>query len=64
MTEKVNIYLFAKHIATMYEDNDRVYLKQIDNLAHQASPLSIGKNIMEIETTHLEFFRQSRWVYQ
>ena len=55
MTEKVNIYLFEKHIATMYEDNDRIYLKQIDNLVHQASPLSIAKDITVIETTHLGF---------
>lgn len=55
MADKVSIYLFKKHIADMYQDEDRVYLRQIGDLAHQASPLSIARDMQEIETTHLAF---------
>jgi len=55
MADKVDIYLFNKHIAKMYEDGDRVYLEQIEDLVHQASPLSIEKEMQVIETTHLDF---------
>jgi serine/threonine-protein kinase HipA len=55
MLQKVSIYLFNQHIADMYQDDDRVYLKQINGLCHKASPLSISKDIQEIETTHLTF---------
>lgn len=58
MAEKVSIYLFDKHIAELYQDGDRVYLRQIDSLAHQASPLSISKEMQEIETTHLGFLKK------
>ena len=58
MAEKVGIYLFNKHIADLYQDGDRVYLRQIDGLAHQASPLSIAKEMQEIETTHLGFLEK------
>jgi len=53
MQTKVNLILFDKHIGTIYQDDDRVYLEQIDNLCQQASPLSISKNIKSIETTKL-----------
>lgn len=37
----------------MYQDDDRVYLKQVDNLCHQVSPLALSKDLREIDTTHL-----------
>lgn len=58
MADKVDIYLFDTHIAELYQDEDRVYLKQIDDLAYRASPLSIGKEMQEIETTHLGFLEK------
>ena len=58
MAEKVSIYLFGKHIAELYQDGDRVYLRQIASLAYQASPLSIEKEMREIETTHLGFLEK------
>jgi len=58
MADKVSIYLFDKHIAELYQDEDRIYLRQIDDLAHKASPLSISKEIQEIETTHLVFLEK------
>ncbi len=54
MQEKsARIYLFDKHIATLYDDKGRIYLKQVDGGAHFASPISIDKDIAEIETTRL-----------
>lgn len=58
MANKVSIYLFDKHIADMYQDGDRVYLRQIDDAAHKASPLSLSKDTGEIETTHLVFLER------
>ncbi len=58
MADKVEVYLFDRHIAQLYQDGDRVYLKQIEGLAHKASPLSIGKEMQEIETTHLVFLEK------
>ncbi len=49
--QKVEIKLFDKHIATMFEDDGRIYLEQLDAGAHLASPLSIQKDIKQIETT-------------
>ncbi|MBU1216080.1 HipA domain-containing protein [bacterium] len=56
--QQVRIYLFKKHIADMYQDGDRVYLKQIDDLCHKASPISMNKDLKEIETTHLVFLEK------
>jgi serine/threonine-protein kinase HipA len=53
MQTKVNLILFDKQIGILYQDDDRVYLEQIDNLCHKASPLSIAKDIKSIETTKL-----------
>ncbi len=54
MQEKsARIYLFGEHIATLYDDDGRIYLKQVDFGAHFASPISIDKDIAEIETTRL-----------
>lgn len=47
------IHLFGKHIATMYDDNGRIYLEQVNAGAHFASPISISKDISQIETTKL-----------
>ena len=58
MQEKVNIILFDKHIGTIYQDNDRIYLEQYNNLCHKASPISIAKDIKSIETTHLKFLQK------
>ncbi|MEA2018577.1 MAG: HipA domain-containing protein [Campylobacterota bacterium] len=58
MKQKIDLYLFDKHIGQMYQDGDRVYLKQINNLCHQASPLLINKDISEIETTKLIFIER------
>jgi serine/threonine-protein kinase HipA len=51
MQTKVNLILFDKHIGTLYQDDDRVYLEQIDNLCHKASPIIIPKDIKSIENT-------------
>lgn len=53
MSDKVSIYLFEKHIADVYEVDDRIYLRQYDNGAHRASPLSIAKDMSDMETTSL-----------
>ena len=53
MANKVAIYLFNKHIANIYQIDDRIYLRQFNNGAYLASPISIAKDITEIETTSL-----------
>ena len=58
MAQKTSIFLFDKHIAEMYQEDDHVYLKQINDLCHQASPISISKDIQEIETTNLTFLER------
>ncbi len=58
MQQKISIYLFGKHIADMYQDNDRVFLQQIDDLCYKASPISLSKNSTEIETTHLNYLEK------
>jgi serine/threonine-protein kinase HipA len=55
MSNKLSIYLFNKHIADIYQVNDRVYLRQFNNGAYKASPISIAKDIVDIETTSLVF---------
>ena len=55
MNKKVSLYLFDKHIADIYQVDDRVYLHQFDSAAFKASPISIAKNITDIETTSLVF---------
>lgn len=55
MTDKVALYLFNKHIADIYQVDDRVYLRQFNAGAFYASPISIAKNITDIETTSLVF---------
>jgi len=55
MNNKAGIYLFDKHIADIYQIDDRVYLRQIENGAYYASPISIAKDIQDIETTSLIF---------
>ena len=51
--QKISIYIFEKHIADMYQDEDRVYLKQIDEMCHKVSPLILNSNQKEIDTTNL-----------
>jgi serine/threonine-protein kinase HipA len=55
MDKKVSLYLFNKHIADIYQVDDRVYLRQFDSAAFHASPISIAKDITDIETTSLVF---------
>ena len=42
--QKVSIYIFEQHIADMYQDDDRVYLKQIDDICHKVSALMLNSN--------------------
>ena len=55
MSDKVSIYLFNKHIADIYQIDDRVYLRQFNRGAYLASPISIAKEITDIETTSLVY---------
>jgi len=55
LDKKVSLYLFQKHIADIYQVDDRVYLRQFDSAAFYASPISIAKDIMDIETTSLVY---------
>ncbi len=55
MDKKVSLYLFEKHIADIYQVDDRVYLRQFDSAAFAASPISIAKDITDIETTSLVY---------
>jgi len=55
LDKKVSLYLFDKHIADIYQVEDRVYLRQFDSSAFYASPISIPKDIIDIETTSLIF---------
>ncbi|MDQ7062412.1 MAG: type II toxin-antitoxin system HipA family toxin [Sulfurimonas sp.] len=55
MNKKVSLYLFDKHIADIYQIDDRVYLRQFDSAAFKASPIAIAKDISDIETTSLIF---------
>lgn len=56
--QKIEIYLFEKHIADMHQNEDRVFLKQIGNLCHKASPLLISKDIEYIDTSALGHLSQ------
>jgi serine/threonine-protein kinase HipA len=58
MNSKVRLILFDKHIGNLYQDNDRIYLEQINNLCQQASPISIAKDIRSIETTKLVYLEK------
>jgi len=51
--QKISIHIFNKHIANMYQDGDRVYLQQIDDLCHKVSPLMLNPYQKEIDTTNL-----------
>ena len=51
--QKISIYIFGKHIADMYQEEDRVYLKQVNDLCHKVSPLMLSSNQKEIDTTNL-----------
>jgi serine/threonine-protein kinase HipA len=55
LDKKVSLYLFEKHIADIYQIDDRVYLRQFNSGAFDASPISIAKDISDIETTSLIF---------
>lgn len=55
MEKRVSLYLFDKHIADIYQVDDRVYLRQFNSAAFYASPISIAKDITDIETTSLLF---------
>ncbi|CAI6147197.1 MAG: hypothetical protein SPLUMA2_SPLUMAMAG2_01793 [uncultured Sulfurimonas sp.] len=43
MSKRVSIYMFNIHIADIYQIEDRIYLRQFNNGAHLASPISIAK---------------------
>lgn len=49
----VSINIFGKHIANMYEDKDRVYLKQLDDMCYKVSPIMLSNSIKELDTTNL-----------
>ncbi|WP_198305407.1 type II toxin-antitoxin system HipA family toxin [Arcobacter vandammei] len=49
----VSINIFGKHIANMYEDKDRVYLKQLDDMCYKVSPIMLSNSKKEIDTTNL-----------
>lgn len=51
--QKISIYIFEHHMADMYQDGDRVYLKLLDDICHKISPLMLGTNQKEIDTTQL-----------
>jgi len=51
--QKISIYIFGNHIADMYQEEDKVYLKQVDELCYKVSPLMLDSNQKEIDTTHL-----------
>lgn len=51
--QKISIKLFEKHIADMYQDGDRIYLKLLDDMCYKVSPLMLASNQKEIDTTHL-----------
>ena len=55
MEKKVRLYLFDKYIADIYQIDDRVYLRQFNSSAYIASPISIAKDISDIETSSLVF---------
>jgi serine/threonine-protein kinase HipA len=55
VSQKVGLYLFNTHIADIYQVDDRVYLRQFNSAAFKASPISIAKDIADIETTSLVF---------
>ncbi len=55
MDKKVSLYLFEKHIADIHQVDDRVYLRQFNSAAFKASPISIAKDVTDIETTSLIF---------
>ncbi len=56
--QKISIYIFDQHIADMFQEGDRVYLQQIDDMCHQASPLMLNSNQKEIDTTHLVYLER------
>lgn len=58
MKQKISIHLFNKHIADMFQNGDRVYLSQVDDLCYKASPVSLSKDVKEIETTHLYYLEK------
>jgi serine/threonine-protein kinase HipA len=33
--QKISIYIFGNHIANMYQEEDKVFLKQIGDLCHK-----------------------------
>jgi len=51
--QKISIYIFGNHIADMYQEEDRVYLKLIDEMCYKVSPLMLNSNHKEIDTTNL-----------
>lgn len=51
--QKILIYIFGNHIADMYQEEDKVYLKLVDEMCYKVSPLMLNSNQNEIDTTHL-----------
>ena len=54
MAEKIEIFLFDKHIADLYKEGDRIIMKQYDDGAFRASPLSVAHHIDTYDCTHLK----------
>ena len=44
MENKVSVYLFNQHIADIYQIDDRVYLRQFNSSAHNASTTYVKYN--------------------
>ncbi|RXK14206.1 phosphatidylinositol kinase [Halarcobacter mediterraneus] len=55
MADIVHIYLFEEHIADLYIQQDKIFLSQIEQKAHNASPISISKNTTQRETSNLKY---------
>ena len=55
--QKVSINIFDQHVADMYQNDDRIFLEQVNDMCHKVSHLRLSPTIKEIDTTtlvHLE----------
>ena len=56
--ENISIKLFEKHIADMYQDGDRIYLKFLDEMGYKVSQLMLSSNQKQTNTTHLVYLER------
>lgn len=54
MAEKIGVHLFDKHIADLYKEHDSIIMKQHENGAFKASPLSIPNALETYDCTPLK----------